>query len=126
MSCTVHETSLVRALLGQVLALASERQAVAVDAVRVRVGELSGVEPTLLTSAWDAAVRATRAHGARLTIVATPLAARCTDCGERFAPIGFRFVCPRCGGPRAAVEQGEELILESVDLRVAEEAESCR
>lgn len=126
MNCTVHETSLVRALLAQVLAIASAREAVAVDAVLVRVGEFSGVEPALLASAWNAAVRATGAEGARLTIETTPLGARCTDCGERFAPIGFRFVCPLCGGPRAAVEQGEELMLQSVDLRVAEEAESCR
>lgn len=122
----MHEASIVRALLDQVLALASAREAVAIESVHVRVGEFAGVEPALLASAWSVAVLATRAEGAWLAVETTPLTARCLDCGERFAPVSFRFVCPRCGRGRVKVDQGDEFILEAVDLRVTEEAGSCR
>ena len=50
---SMHERSLVRSLLAQVQALAAEHPADRVAAIRVRIGEFSGVEPELLQSAYE-------------------------------------------------------------------------
>ena len=55
----MNERSKIRALLRQVQELADENSPRRVLAIRVRVGELCGADPTLLSSAYDELVRDT-------------------------------------------------------------------
>jgi len=48
----MHEYSIVQALYDKVAAHAAARQATRVHEVRVRIGELSGVDVGLLETAW--------------------------------------------------------------------------
>jgi hydrogenase nickel incorporation protein HypA/HybF len=48
----MHEYSIVQALYDKVAAQAAARQATRVHEVRVRIGELSGVDVGLLDTAW--------------------------------------------------------------------------
>ncbi|MFI5459008.1 MAG: hydrogenase maturation nickel metallochaperone HypA [Isosphaerales bacterium] len=110
----MHETALVAHLLRRVVQEARAAGAARVMAVRLRVGEFAGVEPTLLEDAFQRQSAGTRADGARLEIVAVPLEALCDSCGHRFRVELFRFQCPTCGGCRTRVVAGEELDLESL------------
>lgn len=111
----MHETAIVMHLLRKVEQIAQDAHAARVTAVRLRVGELSGVEPSLLESAFAQLAPGTCAGGARLEQEVIPLEALCEPCAYRFRVQQFHFPCPLCGGRTRAVS-GEELVLESVSI----------
>jgi hydrogenase nickel incorporation protein HypA/HybF len=113
----MHEYSIVGALLERIEELARERQARAVHGVLVSIGELSGVEPDLLATAYETFRERTICEGAKLTIL--PVAARwdCLEC-RRSIPRGAILECPICGGP-ARLSAGDEIVLERVEMEVA-------
>ncbi|MCL4839421.1 MAG: hydrogenase maturation nickel metallochaperone HypA [Thermoanaerobaculia bacterium] len=111
-----HEYSLVSALLDRVEAAAREHRATAVTAVRVRVGELAGVELPLLATAYELARAGTLCAAAPLELVAEPARWECSACGAGLAREGPRR-CAACGGP-ARLAAGDEMLLERVEMEV--------
>lgn len=112
----MHERSIVRALLKQVHELQTERGAERVVAVRISVGEFSGVEADLLRSAFEELVDDSPIRGARLELRAIPLTAHCPLCSYEFAVMNFQFQCPKCEESRVNIVRGEGLVVESVTL----------
>ena len=78
----MHEHSLVRALLRQVEKIAAEHPGSQIISVRVRIGEFSGVEPDLLSSAYDDLVQDTPLQDAALNLERVPLEGLCDQCGQ--------------------------------------------
>jgi hydrogenase nickel incorporation protein HypA/HybF len=80
------------------------------DAVRVAVGELSAVEPDLLSYAWEALTAEGPDAGARLEVVWCPADQRCQNCGEvkQRGEGSWLRLCPDCGMP-LELRGGEEL-----------------
>lgn len=113
----MHEYSIVAALIERVEELARERQARAVRGVLVSIGELAGVEPDLLATAYATFRERTVCESAKLTIL--PVAARwaCPECRESIVR-GAILACPRCGAP-ARLAEGDEIVLERVEMEVA-------
>jgi len=112
----MHETALAAHLLRRVVQEAQAAGAARVTAVRLRVGEFAGIEPSLLEDAFRRQSPGTAAAGARLEIVAVFLEALCDSCVHRFRVEQFRFQCPTCGGCRTRVVAGEEFELESLSV----------
>jgi hydrogenase nickel incorporation protein HypA/HybF len=112
----MHERSLVRALLKQVEGLAAKHAGSRVAAVRVRVGELAGVESSLLASAYAELSEATPLGDSTLVVERVPLQATCDSCGEHFRIERYNFRCNRCGSFQLSLRGGEELLLESVTM----------
>lgn len=114
---TVHEYSIVGALLDQVGALAAERQATAVHRLEVRIGELSGVEIDLLQTAFDLFRERTICAGATLEVTPVPARWACPRCD---GPVrrGAALRCPDCALP-ARLTEGDEIILDRVEMEVA-------
>ena len=112
----MHEYSIVRALLDQVEAEARARRAVAVRRLKVRIGELSGVEPDLLATAFETFRETTICAGAELEIVPVPLAWACPSCGATVERGGV-LRCARCDVP-ARLESGDEILLERIEMEV--------
>ena len=112
----MHEYSIVSALLARVEAEARARGAEIVHSIRVRIGELSGVERDLLEAAYELARERTLCEQADLEIV--PVTARwaCTNC-ERAIPKGAILRCPICDVP-AHLAEGDEILLERVEMEV--------
>lgn len=117
----MHEYSIVQGLISQVRELQHQNQADRIVSVRLIVGEFSGVEPELLKLAFDILTKGTLMEGASLEIRGTELSARCLDCQRTFVVERFRFVCPACASTSISVEQGEELILESLTFASREQ-----
>jgi hydrogenase nickel incorporation protein HypA/HybF len=111
----MHEQSLVRNLLKQVDQIRRENNAQRVVEVRVEMGPLSGVEPSLLANAFDQLCCNDTVKTASLVIAQIDLLAECGSCGEQFEVRDFYFRCPTCGG-NVKVLQGDELQLVSVSL----------
>lgn len=112
----MHEYSLMRGLLSQVDELRSQHHADRVVSIRLIVGEFSGVEADLLQSAFEDLSQETPMAGAVLDIRRTGLSGRCADCNSVFTIEQFRFLCPHCESKAVSIQQGEELLLDTVTL----------
>ena len=113
----MHEYSIVQALLERVDAEAGSRGATAVHRLSVRIGELAGIEPDLLATAF--ATFRERTVCARATLEITPIDARweCPRCGRALAR-GDVLSCPTCNLP-ARLVQGDEIVLDRIEMEVA-------
>jgi hydrogenase nickel incorporation protein HypA/HybF len=112
----VHEYSIVEALLARVDAEARARGATAVHRLRVRIGELSGVEIDLLATAF--ATFRDRTICAHADLDVTPVAAvwTCPVCGGRIERDSM-LRCAPCGVP-ARLAEGDEILLDRIEMEV--------
>ena len=120
----MHEYSVVSALLGQVDAQARRHRATAVHRVRVCIGELSGVDPELLASAYELARTGGLCAAAPLEVVTVAARWQCPRCGAELAR-GSRLSCPLCATPARLVE-GEEILLDRIELEIEDVDEGMR
>jgi hydrogenase nickel incorporation protein HypA/HybF len=112
----MHETSLVEALLEQVQRICADDGASSVEEVHVQLGPLSGVEPLLVTTAFEWLKQGTSAAAAQLVIENVPLEAVCSHCGLESEIHDFRFFCGHCGHDDVQVVRGDEFQLVSVTV----------
>jgi hydrogenase nickel incorporation protein HypA/HybF len=112
----MHEYSVVQALLARVETAARARGATRVHKLRVSLGELAGVEPDLFLTAYEAFRERTICAGAPLELQKIAASWGCPRCELSIAR-GTALRCTRCGAP-ARLLQGDELVLESLDLEV--------
>lgn len=112
----MHELSVCQGLMRQVLDIAREHRAERVEQVVLRIGPLSGVEPSLLADAFPFASAGTRAEGAELVIEMEKVLVRCLTCGAETATTPNHLICGGCGDYRTQLVSGDELLLVSVQL----------
>lgn len=110
----MHEGSLAAALIRQIDEELRRRRLQALVEVRLAIGEFAGVEPRLLTSAFEELAADHWNPPPRLCYDIIPLRARCQTCALEFEVNQFRFVCPACGSRQVDVTAGEELQLVSL------------
>ena len=112
----MHEYSIVQALVDRVTAEARARQATAVHRLSIRIGELSGVDSTLLTTAYETFRERTICEGATLDLQMVAARWECPGCG-RVIGRGDLLRCPTCAVP-ARLAQGDEIILDRIEMEV--------
>lgn len=112
----MHELSLCQNLIDQLTTLTRQHQAVGVARVELRIGQLSGVEPALLETAFDLARPGTVAASADLVTHIIPPRIVCPDCGMTATVEANDLRCPTCGGSDTELVDGHELILARVEL----------
>ncbi len=113
----MHELSVCLSLLSQVERIAHEYHATHIDRIIVKIGPLSGIEPDLLRNAYPLAATGTLAENAELVIGETEIRIRCSDCGTESTVVANRLLCPACSNFRTSLLSGDEMILQSVELR---------
>ena len=113
----MHEYSIVQDLLSKVEEQCLTRHAHSVHRLRIRIGELSGVEPDLLELAWETFREASICRGAPLEIRRVDAVWTCPKCNRRIER-GTRLQCPDCAVP-ARLTEGEEIILDQIEMEVA-------
>jgi hydrogenase nickel incorporation protein HypA/HybF len=112
----MHEYSVARALLDRIEREAPKHGSGAVRAVHVRLGELSGVDGTLLRTAYELCRDGTRCAGAPLEIEDQEARWTCSRCGAAIAR-GARLTCAGCGQP-ARLACGDEILLVAIEMEV--------
>lgn len=112
----MHEYSIARALLDSVEAEAGRRGATAVTALTLKLGELSGVEPQLLLSAYELCRERSIAERATLAIVPVAALWACPHCARPISR-GAVLRCPDCQRP-AHLAAGDEIVLERIEMEV--------
>jgi len=111
----MHEYSIVQSLVDSVMA-AVPRDA-SVHRIEVRIGELSGVDPELLATAYDVFRAGTICERAAMRIDRVPARWVCPNCKSEI-PSGTALRCRACDKP-AHLESGDEIILQRIELEVA-------
>ena len=113
----MHELSIAEALLEVCEREVAAHGGATIEALRVAVGELSGVEPELLKFAWEGLSTGTRHHGSTLEVDFRRAGQTCPACGEiaERAPGSWLRLCPQCERP-LQIEGGDELDLLSLTL----------
>jgi hydrogenase nickel incorporation protein HypA/HybF len=112
----MHEYSIVQALLERVEAEARARHAATVHRLSVRIGELSGVDVGLLTTAYTTFRERTICHSAALDVQSIPARWECPDCSAEMVS-GSLLRCHRCGVP-ARLASGDEIVLDRIEMEV--------
>jgi hydrogenase nickel incorporation protein HypA/HybF len=114
----MHELSIALSIVDMASEEATRRGATRVDAVHMRIGELSGVVPRALRASYDLACEATVLAGSRLLIEEIPVRILCGACGEPRAIESLQsFTCTICGTPGANVVQGREIEVIALELQ---------
>ncbi len=114
----MHELSLVQDILVIAEDYARREGATAIQAIGLRVGAMSGVEPQALEFAFEIGREGTLAQKARLDIELVELRARCEDCQQDFLvdnPFGIAS-CPICNTPSSQLILGEELSVRYLEV----------
>lgn len=128
----MHELSIATGIVDLASsAVADAHETRPIEAVRVRVGDLSGVVIEALEFAWEVAAEGTACEGSRLEIERVPGKVRCVACDrETVLEHPPRFVCADCGAATADITAGRELDIVSLELKddpesVPREIPSC-
>jgi len=112
----MHEYSIVQSLYDAVAAQATARGAKSVHGLRVRIGEMSGVDPGLLDTAWKTFRVKTICEDAALDVEIVAAEWQCSRCGAAIARGGV-IACGGCGAP-AKLTQGDEILLDRIVMEV--------
>ena len=112
----MHELALCQEMLSLVSRIAAERGATRVDRIVVIIGPLSGVEIPLLQRAFSVARAGTPAANAALEPEICGVRVRCRKCGVTSGASVSKLTCGRCGDWRVDLQQGDEMLLKTVEL----------
>lgn len=112
----MHELSLMETIRELALQQAQSHGAARIEAVRLRIGSLAGVEPEALNFAFEVLMANTIAAGARLVVETLPAEWFCAPCAQPFGAEDYLGLCPSCGAISRELRQGRELQLTSLEL----------
>ncbi len=116
----MHELSVCHAMMTQVEEIATREGANSVATIVIRIGPLSGVVPELLQQAFTIARAGTLAADAELITERQPIRIRCLSCDAESDAEPNRLLCGACDSYRTQVISGDELLLASVELVLAD------
>lgn len=112
----MHEMAICQGLMSQVEQIAREKGARRVEHIVLSIGPLAGVEPDLLSRAFEVARAETVASEAELEIETGPVVVECRSCGQKGKATVNRLLCPSCGEWKVNLVQGDELLLLRLEL----------
>jgi len=87
-----------------------------VERIGVQIGAESGVDPEVITFAFNVLTQDTIANGALLEIEHVPVLCYCAQCQMTFEPRDALHECPNCSCAYAEVRQGHEFGITAVDV----------
>jgi hydrogenase nickel incorporation protein HypA/HybF len=113
----MHELAIAQALIEQVgTELDRAGRTGAVKRLELAVGRLSGVHCDCLRFAFTVLSPGTPVEGAELSIREPPAISRCNQCGVKVEITDIVICCPQCGNPEIVIEEGRDLLLESIEI----------
>lgn len=112
----MHEMSLMGGVFEVIEQTISQHNVKRVLQVKLKVGELTNAEPDALQMAFEAYCKDTICEGAELIVERVSVHARCRNCQDEFAVQSMFFLCPNCQHANIEIINGEELLLESLEV----------
>ena len=113
----MHELSIAMSIVEMAQEESERRGGVAVHAVHLKLGPLSGVVREALCSCFEMACENTPMQGSQLVIEEVPVVVYCPNCQKRCALASMQlFCCPECNTPTPDVVQGKELEMVALEI----------
>lgn len=113
----MHEMSITVNVINIVTEQMEKNNASRLNTLRVRVGQLTSVEPDALRFCFEACIKDTPLEGAVLEIEEVSLMGRCGSCKRNFRMEDyFISTCPHCGGTAEDIISGRELDIVSMEV----------
>jgi hydrogenase nickel incorporation protein HypA/HybF len=109
----VHELAIAESVVRIAANHAAGRR---VSKVELRVGHLRQVVPSSLEFGFELVAAGTCVEGAELAIEHVPAAGTCRVCGAHTPLPDFPLHCSTCGGFDIEVREGEELVVDTLEL----------
>jgi len=118
----MHELSIALSMIEMASEEAARHGAGRVNALHLKLGQLSGVVKEALTFSFEIACDGTPLEGAQLVIEDVPVVIHCVHCETLEVIESIQDLrCPRCGELAPEIIQGRELELVSLELAELEE-----
>ena len=113
----MHELSIAMNILDIAAEESLRRNGAQIDAVHIRLGQLSGVARESLVSAYELAREMSPQAGPRLVIEEVPVRAWCETCRseQQIASIQ-ELICPICGNFTPDIVSGRELEVMAMEI----------
>jgi hydrogenase nickel incorporation protein HypA/HybF len=111
----MHEISLVRSVFHTLEAEFSMEDLQRLQAIDLKIGLLSNVEPLLLQNAFEAVTTAEEKYlSVQLNVTLVPIEIFCEACDTYTTIENYRFACASCQQPNNNVVKGTELLIHQV------------
>lgn len=111
----MHEMSVTRSMLEIVRREMEANNIRKLNKLKIRVGELTAIEPEAMRFAFDVSINGTSLEGAALEIEEVPLCGRCRECASEFRITAFENRCPKCSSTNIERISGHELEIISIE-----------
>lgn len=112
----MHELSIALSMLEEMEEQVEKLPGALIEAVHIRIGVLSGVDPQALRFAYELGCEGTRFAGSRLEIESVPLLVFCPQCAITHPADPQNICCPRCLTPKQQILEGRELEVRALEL----------
>ncbi|WP_324170834.1 hydrogenase maturation nickel metallochaperone HypA [Sulfurimonas sp.] len=112
----MHEYSIVQSLLDSCEDNARENNSTKVLKVVVKIGVMSGVEPSLLQTAFDTFKEKTICEEAEFVINMQDIVIQCNNCQKESTIGKMDYCCPVCKGVDIKIIDGEDMYLMQLEL----------
>jgi hydrogenase nickel incorporation protein HypA/HybF len=112
----MHELGIATSVLQAARQEAGRHPGARLRKVKVRVGELAGVNPEALSFCFEVLVREGNLQPLELEIESCARRQHCRTCGLTFAVAGYELACPGCGAAETEFVSGDELELASLEM----------
>lgn len=112
----MHELSIALSMIDEIEDQAERHGGGVIEAVYVRLGVLSGVDPQALRFAYELACEGTPLARSRLEIESVALLVYCPGCSTTHTPDIQHLVCPRCLTPEQKILEGREIEIRALEL----------
>lgn len=111
----MHELSLMQSIFEIVENEMKKYNLPRIDLIKIKVGELVGIEESSFRFAFDVMKEDTGLAKAEMELIYVPGEAYCSQCDLRYPVRRYRVVCPECGSGGQIVA-GKELFVESLEV----------
>lgn len=96
-------------------AMAAEKGAAKVTALKVTFGEASDYSPEVVKNYFDEAAEGTPCEGAGFDVTITRCMLKCPNCGKLFVKKLLEYRCPDCGVEGNPTDSGNEVELTGIE-----------
>ena len=112
----MHEFAIASSVLDAVRTEAQLRPGMRVLKIRVRIGDLAGLDPDALGFCFEALVKETDFESVVLEIEQRPRRHRCSHCANEFVVVNYEIAGPACGEELTVFVSGDELELAYLEM----------
>jgi hydrogenase nickel incorporation protein HypA/HybF len=112
----MHEMSITQNILDDVDEHLINVQYSRIIDIKIKVGELTALDPSSLLFCYDVLTKGTKFEGVELKVEEVPLRGHCNDCQSEINIDNFLFLCGNCGSTNVTITSGEELILSEINV----------